>query len=71
MYLFVFFKIDEKTIRAADLADAKIAGKETPASDPIKKADAENIGHLSGDQSTCSETPVAPLGATVETESPK
>jgi hypothetical protein len=29
----------------------------------MKKADAENIGTLSGDQSTCSETPVAPIGA--------
>lgn len=59
--------LDEKTIRAADIAEAKIAGKETPANDPHKKADAENRGHLSGDQSTIRETPVAPVGATTET----
>jgi dihydroxyacid dehydratase/phosphogluconate dehydratase len=46
---------------------AKITGKETPACDPHKKADAENKGHLSGDQTTISETPVAPVGATTET----
>ena len=51
---------------AADIADAKIAGKETPASDPHKKADAENQGQLSGDQSTILETPVAPVGATTK-----
>lgn len=59
------FLLDDKLIRAAEIAEAKITGKETPASDPHKKADAENIGHLSGDQSTCAETPVAPVGATV------
>ncbi len=40
---------------------------ETPSNDPHKKADAENRGHLSGDQSTCRETPVASMGATPET----
>ena len=53
-------------MKAADIADAKIAGKETPASDPHKKADAENQGQLSGDQSTIRETPVAPVGSTTE-----
>ena len=57
----------DKTIQAADIAEAKIAGKETPSSDPHKKADAENQGQLSGDQSTIRETPVAPVGATTET----
>ncbi len=59
----ILYEIDDATIRAADIAEAKIVGKETPANDPHKKADAENIGHLSGDQSTISETPVAPIGA--------
>ena len=59
--------IDEKLIKAAEIAEAKITGKETPADDPHKKADAENKGHLSGDQTTCAETPVAPVGATPET----
>jgi len=61
------YKIDDKTILAADIAEAKIAGKETPPEDPHKKADAENQGQLSGDQSTCAETPVAPIGATPAT----
>ncbi len=63
----IYFK-DEKTIRAADIAEAKITGQETPASDPHKKADAENIGWLSGDQTTIAETPVAPFGAQVGTK---
>jgi hypothetical protein len=63
---FFFFSIDAKTIAAAEIASAKIAGKETPPNDPHKKADAENRGQLSGDQSTCKETPVAPVGATVD-----
>ncbi|CAF1414551.1 unnamed protein product [Adineta ricciae] len=58
---------NEKLIKAAEIAEAKITGKETPADDPHKKADAENKGHLSGDQTTCAETPVAPVGATPET----
>ncbi len=57
----------DKTIQAADIAEAKIAGEETPPSDPHKKADAENQGKLSGDQATIQETPVAPVGATTET----
>lgn len=59
-----FSYVADKTIAAADIASAEIAGKETPASDPRKKADAENRGQLSGDQATCAETPVAPVGAT-------
>ncbi|CAF1057529.1 unnamed protein product [Rotaria sordida] len=59
--------ITDKTIKAAEIARAEIAGKETPASDPRKKADAENQGQLSGDQSTIKETPVAPVGATPQT----
>ncbi|CAF1104805.1 unnamed protein product [Rotaria sordida] len=59
--------ITDKTIKAGEIARAEIAGKETPASDPRKKADAENQGHLSGDQSTIKETPVAPVGATPQT----
>ena len=62
------YKIDDKTIKAADIAEAKIVGKETPAYDPHKKADAENQSViLAGDQSTCAETPVAPVGATPDT----
>ncbi|CAF1092701.1 unnamed protein product [Rotaria sordida] len=57
-----------KTILAADIADAKIAGVETPAGDPRKKADAENQGWLSGDQFTIKETPVAPPNATIGTK---
>ncbi|CAF1015039.1 unnamed protein product [Adineta steineri] len=57
----------DKTIKAAEIAEAKITGKETPACDPHKKADAENKGQLTGDQSTIRETPVAPVGATPET----
>ncbi|CAF0964717.1 unnamed protein product [Rotaria sordida] len=53
----------DKTIKAAEIARAEIAGKETPACDPRKKADAENQGQLSGDQTTIAETPVAPVGA--------
>jgi len=63
----IHFYLADKTIQAADIAEAKIAGKETPANDPHKKADAENRGQLSGDQSTIRETPVAPVGATTET----
>ncbi len=61
----VYLLIDEKTIRAADIAEAHITGQETPASDPHKKADAENLGWMSGDQFTISETPVAFMGATI------
>jgi hypothetical protein len=57
----------DKTILAAEIAQAKITGQETPASDPHKKADAENQGQLSGDQTTIRETPVAPVGATTQT----
>ncbi|CAF0953683.1 unnamed protein product [Didymodactylos carnosus] len=47
-----------KTILAADIAEAKIAHHETPANDPHKKADRENIGHQpTGSQSTIEETP--------------
>lgn len=60
----MYLCLDDKTIRAADIADAKIAGKETPPSDPHKKADNENRGQLSGDQATVTDTPVAPVGAT-------
>ncbi|CAF1037965.1 unnamed protein product [Rotaria sp. Silwood1] len=59
--------LTDKTIKAAEIARAEIAGKETPACDPRKKADAENQGQLSGDQSTIKETPVAPVGATTKT----
>ena len=62
-----YFTIDDKTAAAAEIALAKIAGKETPPNDPHKKADAENQGQLSGDQTTCKETPVAPVGATTAT----
>lgn len=62
-----FSIIDDKTIKAAQIAVAEATGKETPASDPRKKADAENQGQLSGDQATCAETPVAPVGATPDT----
>ena len=55
-------------IQAADIAEAKIAGKETPANDPHKKADAENQGWMSGDQFTIAETPVAPFNATIGTK---
>ncbi len=61
----VYFLTDEKTIRAAEIAEAHITGQETPAFDPHKKADAENIGFMSGDQFTISETPVAFMGATI------
>ncbi|CAF1387844.1 unnamed protein product [Rotaria magnacalcarata] len=57
-----------KTILAADIAEARIAGIETPADDPRKKADAENQGWMSGDQFTISETPVAHLNAVVGTK---
>mgnify|MGYP006940061839 FL=1 len=59
---------DEKMIRAADIAEAKIAGEETPSYDPHKKADRENEGWLTGDQTTIAETPVAPVGAQVGTK---
>jgi hypothetical protein len=55
--------IDSKTILAADIAEAHITGQETPENDPHKKADRENLGFLSGDQFTISETPVAHLNA--------
>ncbi|CAF1159046.1 unnamed protein product [Adineta steineri] len=58
---------NDKMIKAAEIAEAKITNTETPAFDPHKKADAENQGHLSGDQTTCKETPVAPVGATPDT----
>ncbi|CAF3825210.1 unnamed protein product [Rotaria sp. Silwood1] len=58
----------DKTILAADIADAKISGHETPSTDPHKKADAENQGWLSGDQFTIRETPVAPFNATLGTK---
>ncbi|CAF4357235.1 unnamed protein product, partial [Adineta steineri] len=58
----------EKSNRAAELAEAHITNRETPASDPHKKADAENIGWMSGDQFTISETPVAHVGAQVGTK---
>jgi hypothetical protein len=64
----VYSLIDEKTIRAADIAEAHITGQEPPANDPHRKADAENIGWMSGDQFTISETPVAPLDATIGTK---
>lgn len=64
----VYSLIDEKTIRAADLAECHITGQDTPASDPHKKADRENQGWLSGDQFTISETPVAHAGAAVGTK---
>jgi hypothetical protein len=64
----VYLLIDAKTILAADIAEAHITGQETPANDPHKKADAENRGWMSGDQFTISETPVAPLGATIGTK---
>lgn len=60
----VYVSLADKTIQAAEIAEAKITGKETPANDPHKKADAENRGQLSGDQSNVRETPVAPVGAT-------
>ena len=56
-------------IRAADIAESKFSGHGMLACDPHRKADAENIGHLSGDQSMISETPVAAFGATVESAS--
>ncbi|CAF1132138.1 unnamed protein product [Adineta ricciae] len=59
---------NEKTIRAAELAEAHITGQDTPANDPHKKADAENQGWMSGDQFTIAETPVAPPGATPGTK---
>jgi len=55
--------IDRKTILAADIAEAHITGQETPEYDPHKKADRENIGFLTGDQFTITETPVAHLNA--------
>lgn len=64
----IYSLIGEKTIRAADIVEARITGQETPANDPHKKADAENQGWMSGDQFTISETPVAPLGATIGTK---
>ena len=42
-----------------------MAGVETPENDPHKKADRENIGWLSGDQFTISETPVAHMNAEI------
>jgi hypothetical protein len=65
----LLFSIDEKMIRAADIAESKFSGHGMLACDPHRKADAENIGHLSGDQSMISETPVAAFGATVESAS--
>ncbi len=64
----LFFFIDDKTIRAALIAEAHITGQETPDFDPHKKADRENRGFLSGDQFTISETPVAHLNATPGTK---
>ncbi|CAF1497672.1 unnamed protein product, partial [Didymodactylos carnosus] len=47
----------DKTILAADLAEAKIEGKH-PANDPIEKANRENQAHSpSQAQSTIAETP--------------
>lgn len=60
--------IDEKLIRAAEIAEAHITGHETPSFDPHKKADAENQGWMSGDQFTISETPVAPINSTIGTK---
>jgi hypothetical protein len=54
-------------IRAADLVEAHLTGHDG-INDPHKKADAENIGWMSGDQFTISETPVAPLNAQVGTK---
>ncbi len=56
---------DDKTILAADIAEAKITGHDTPSYDPHKKADGENRGWLSGSQTTIRETPVAPFGGGV------
>ncbi|CAF4390636.1 unnamed protein product, partial [Adineta steineri] len=39
---------NDKTIRAAEIVEAHITGRDTPASDPHKKADAENQGWMSG-----------------------
>jgi hypothetical protein len=63
----VYSLIDEKMIRAADLVEAHLTGHDG-VNDPHKKADAENIGWMSGDQFTISETPVAPLNAQVGTK---
>lgn len=57
-----------KTVLAADIAEAHITGQETPENDPRKKADRENQGWLSGDQFTIAETPVAPLNSTIGTK---
>ncbi|CAF1387959.1 unnamed protein product [Rotaria magnacalcarata] len=59
---------EEKMLIAAEIAEARITGQETPDFDPRKKADAENEGWLSGDQFTISETPVAHLNAEVGTK---
>ncbi len=64
----MLFLQDEKTILAADIAEAKITGEETPENDPHKQADAENQGSLTGDQTTITETPVAPLQDQVGTK---
>ena len=60
--------IDNKTELAAAIAEAHIAGRDTPENDPRKKADRENQGWLSGDQFTIAETPVAHLNATPGTK---
>ena len=52
----------------AAILEAEITGHDTPDCDPRKKADNENLGWLSGDQFTISETPVAHLNATVGTK---
>ena len=67
MRIFVVYRLEllliDKTALAAALAEAHIAGRETPDNDPRKKADRENQGWLSGDQFTIAETPVAHLNA--------
>ncbi|CAF3139004.1 unnamed protein product [Rotaria sp. Silwood2] len=57
-----------KTEQAAAIANANRIGQETPDSDPRKKADRENQGHLSGSQFTIAETPVFHVSATVGTK---
>ncbi|CAF3765765.1 unnamed protein product [Rotaria sp. Silwood1] len=46
----------------------KSTHRETPDDDPMKKADRENEGWLSGDQFTIAETPIAHLNATPGTK---
>ncbi|CAF1592373.1 unnamed protein product [Rotaria sp. Silwood1] len=57
-----------KETLAAAIAEAHIAHRETPDDDPMKKADRENEGWLSGDQFTITETPIAHLNATPGTK---